>query len=97
MYRHCANGPHTMSLFNFVHNTLFVFFGTSAVVSAAAYAGADPRRAAVIVGAIVYGATSGTAFFSESASEASNPPSADLFGILLSVALAFWMKWRVAR
>jgi hypothetical protein len=41
-----------MTLTTFVHDTLFVFFETSAVVAAMAYAGAAPRRVAVIVLAV---------------------------------------------
>lgn len=97
MYRYYTIPGNKMNLTALVHDALFVFFGTSAVVAAMAHAGADPRRVSVIVGALICGTTSGTAFLAGSADDASNTLGAGLLGILLAVALAFWMKWRSER
>lgn len=80
-----------------VHETLFVFFGSSAVTAAAAIVGADPRRVAPTIGAIAAGSLTLASYVSEGRDAANVSLTAGFAGVGLAVALAFWMHWRRGR
>ncbi len=81
----------------FLHEALFVFFGSSAVTAAAAIAGVDPRRVAPTIGAIAAGSLALASYVSEGRDAANISLTAGLAGIGLAIALAFWMHWRRGR